>query len=700
MSSDSDLAAEQAHLDRAYDALEASRRSASRLAGMVEVGRGGTNQARYEREVIHDSIVNRLTQLHIGDASLIFGRIDRDEDSGGEVFHIGRVAVSDEDYEPLVIDWRAPVAEPFYRATGREPMGLYRRRHFATRGRKLLAMEDEVFDGEALLSEGAGSDLVGKAALLASLEEARTGRLGDIVATIQAEQDAIIRSELPGVLVVQGGPGTGKTVVALHRAAYLLYTHRFPLEGQGVLVVGPNRLFLGYIEHVLPSLGEVGVELAVTSDLVSGAKVEGRDTPEVARIKGDARMGMVISRAIDDRERPLRWDLVVPYGRSRLRMSRQQSAQIVRSARRRFRGHNAARRYVEQQVFQALAESTSRELEAGEVRAALRWTTEVREALEWMWPRLTPEHLLHDLFGSRALLRHAARGTFGEAAADSLHRPRSAHASEVRWTVDDVPLLDEAHAYLGPVRGREEIRTFGHIVVDEAQDRSPMELRMLARRSLSGSMTIVGDIGQATGPWGAESWEDVLEHLPDRRPPRHIELTVGYRIPASLMGPAVAVLSTSAPWLTPPTAVRPGEDPPEFVRVLDPAGLGAEVASAAVRARDHVEPGNVAVIVPRSLVDDVAAGLEAAGVEFGHATRRGLDRRVTLVPVDLAKGLELDAAVVVEPTAIVAEESAGLRSLYVALTRATRRLAVIHARALPDPMRISDSPPEAARQTG
>jgi DNA helicase IV len=341
---------------------------------------------------------------------------------------------------------------------------------------------------------------------------------------------------------------------------------------------------------------------------------------------------------------------------------------------------------VEQQVFAALAASTSRELDADEVRSALRWTREVREALEWMWPRLTPEHLLHDLFGSRALLRHAARDTFGDAI-DALHRPRSPHVSEVVWTVDDVPLLDEAHAYLGLVRGREDIRTFGHIVVDEAQDRSPMELRMLARRSLSGSMTVVGDIGQATGPWGAESWDDVLAHLPARRPHRHIELTVGYRIPASLMGPAIAVLGASAPWLTPPQAVRPGDEPPEFVRVLDPSGLGAEVAAAAVRVRDSVEPGNVAVIAPRSLVDDVAAGLEAAGIEFGHATRRGLDRRITLVPVDLAKGLELDAAVVVEPAAIVAEESAGLRSLYVALTRATRRLSVIHARALPDPMR-------------
>ncbi len=689
MADNSDLLAEQAHLDRAYDALEASRRSASRLARMVEVGRGGTNQARFEREVIHDSIVARLTQLHIGDASLVFGRIDRDEENGGERYHIGRIAVSDEDYEPLVIDWRAPVAEPFYRATGRQPMGLSRRRHFATRGRTILALEDEVFDEQALLAEGAGTELVGKAALLASLEEARTGRLGDIVATIQGEQDAIIRSELPGVLVVQGGPGTGKTVVALHRAAYLLYTHRFPLEGQGVLVVGPNRLFLGYIEHVLPSLGEVGVELAVTADLVDGVRIEGRDVTDVARLKGDVRMADLLVNAVHDRERALRDDLVVAYGRSRLRLTRDASRRIVRNARRRFQTHNAGRRYVEQQLFAALADSTRRELEPGEVRASLRWTLPVREALEWMWPRLTPAHLLHDLYGSKALLRHAARDVIDPADAERLWRPRSAHAREVTWTVDDAPLLDEAHAMLGSVRGLDEIRTFGHIVVDEAQDRSPMELRMLDRRSLSGSMTVVGDIGQATGPWAQDDWNGVLRHLPDRRTPRRIELTVGYRIPRSIMGPAVAVLGETAPQLTPPQAVRPGGDPPEFVEVREPDTLGIEVARAALRARDTVEPGNVALIVPRSLVEVVASGLEALDVEYGRATRRGLDSRVTLVPVDLAKGLELDAAVVVEPEAIVEEESAGLRSLYVALTRATRHLSVVHARALPGPLRAA-----------
>ncbi|MEL7208478.1 MAG: DNA/RNA helicase domain-containing protein, partial [Actinomycetota bacterium] len=324
MADHSELAAEQAHLDRAYACLEASRRSATRLADTVEVGRGGTQQARWEREVMYDSIAHRLQGLDVGDASLVFGRIDRDDDHGGDTFHIGRIAVADEDQEPVVVDWRAPVAEPFYRATGRDTMGLRRRRHFAVRGRELLGIEDEVFgDAEAFI--GAGPELSGRSALVASLESARTGRLGDIVATIQAEQDEIIRSPLPGVLVVQGGPGTGKTVVALHRAAYLLYTHRFPLEGQGVLVVGPNRLFLAYVEQVLPSLGEAGVELVVPADLVSGVEVGDADEPELARTKGDSAMADVLRAAVRDRQRPLRHDLAVGYGLTTLRLTTAQS---------------------------------------------------------------------------------------------------------------------------------------------------------------------------------------------------------------------------------------------------------------------------------------------------------------------------------------------------------------------------------------
>src|SRR5262245_20858723 len=446
---------------------------------MVEVGRGGTEQARWEREMIEENIAARLDYLNLGDASLVFGRIDHARSEGGESFYIGRIAVADEHQEPLVVDWRAPVAEPFYRATGRAPMGLVRRRHFATRSRQLLGIEDELFGegagllgGELSVSDD-GTEVRGHGALIAALEEARTGRLTDIVATIQGEQDVVIRSPLPGVLVVQGGPGTGKTVVALHRAAYLLYTHRFPLEGQGVLVVGPNRLFLGYIERVLPSLGEAGVELAVLADLVENVDVRGRDVPATARIEGDARMSKVLAKAIRDRERPLRKALRVPYGAQTLVVPAERTADIIADARRRFRVHNAGRRFVESQLFVAMADVSRVPTTPEEVRERGRGLPEVREALERMWPVLTPAQLLPALSGSRALSDLPAKRHLSEDERAALARPRAEDVTTIEWTHDDVPLLDEARALLGPVTRRrrsngadpDEIRTYGHIVV-------------------------------------------------------------------------------------------------------------------------------------------------------------------------------------------------------------------------------------------
>ena len=386
------------------------------------------------------------------------------------------------------------------------------------------------------------------------------------------------------MLVVQGGPGTGKTVVALHRAAYLLYTHRFPLEGQGVLVVGPNRLFLSYIEQVLPSLGEAGVELAVTADLIDPVSVKGVDAEDVARVKGDPRMVEVVAHAVHDRERRLRGTLHVPYGLQTLHLDVARSASIVREAKRRFRTHNAARRFIERAVFEALAASARTPVEADDVADRLQRDAQVREALEWMWPLLTPAELLHDLYGSRALLRLAASHHLTEAEWSSLLRGRSEHVRAVVWTQDDVPLLDEAATVLGPlpaVRARlrpdgssaGEIRTYGHIVVDEAQDLSPMQLRMLRRRSLNGSMTVVGDIAQATGAWSHEDWHEVLDHLPDRRGHRLEELTVGYRIPGPMMTLANRVLAAVAPDLSPPQAVRTTGDAPTLVRAeAEPVG--------------------------------------------------------------------------------------------------------------------------------
>ncbi len=709
-----DLADEQAYIDHAYDCLERSRTDAWKLRELSEATLGGTFQARYERDVFDEALVNRLTRLDLGDAALVFGRIDRlvEGPSGVESFHIGRLAVADADSEPVVVDWRAPVAEPFYRATGREPMGLVRRRHFAVEGRTLLGLEDELF-GEGHLgvvgedgvvaSVGAvdPNSLRGYSTLLAALSRGRTGQLGDIVATIQAEQDEIIRSPHAGVLVVQGGPGTGKTVVALHRAAYLLYTYRFPLEDQGVLVIGPNRVFLRYIERVLPSLGEAGVEQVVLADLVPDVEwsrpgVDPADSALAARVKGDVRMSDVIDKAVTDRERPLRADLVVPFRAGFVRLRAEESSRIVRAAQRRFRRHNAARKWVEGEVWSAMV-ATSRDASAGpdDVRDAVRGLPEVREALERMWPVLTPAELLHDLFGSKALLKLAASSVLSEDEYLALHRPRAAEVRDVRWTEHDVALLDEARSYLGPRPQRramggdetDEIRTFGHIVIDEVQDLTPMQLRMAARRSLNGSMTVVGDIAQATGALAPDSWEDVLAHLPVNKAPRVIGLSVGYRIPDVIMALATKVMMVATPSLRAPVSVRVGDDPPTMVSVAGVDELYPAAARAAGQLAAELRGGNIAVVVPDPAVEAVSAALDAAGIAHGRATRQGLTEAITVVPVSVVKGLELDGVVVVEPAAIVRAEAQGLRALYVALTRSTRRLTVVHHEPLPAALR-------------
>ncbi len=687
---------------------------------MTEADQGGTFQARYERNTFDAAIVKRLEELDLGDASLVFGRIDRVAESPDqfEPFHIGRLAIADEDREPVVVDWRAPVAEPFYRATGREPMGIARRRHFVIEGRKLLGIEDELFgDGHLGLGDDAGlsgglrtagdgavvaadSGLRGYSTLLASIERGRTGTLGDIVATIQGEQDEIIRSPQHGVLVVQGGPGTGKTVVALHRAAYLLYTHRFPLEDQGVLVIGPNRVFLRYIERVLPSLGEAGVDQVVLADLVKGVSYlrpgdEGDDSPTAARLKGEERMSEMIDNAITDRERPLREDVVMPFGAGYVRLRAEDSARIVRTARRRFQRHNAGRRYVENEVWGVLAAS-QRDPEVGpkQIKDTFRHTDEGRSILDAMWPVLTPAQLLHDLFGSKALLKLAARDVMGESEALALFRPRSESVEDVRWTASDVALLDDAFDVLGPRPGKggkldetDELRTFGHIVIDEVQDLTPMQLKMATRRSLNGSMTIVGDIAQATGPLAPDSWDDVLAHLPDRKPPRVIGLSVGYRIPGQIMELANKVAEAATPGLRAPESVRIGEAGPSILRADSLDALPALVAREVVTMQEQIGGASLGVVAPDGMLPELSEALTAAGIDHGSATRTGLDSGVTLVPVSVVKGLELDGVIVVEPSRIVSDIEHGMRALYVALTRSTQRLSVVHADALPEAMR-------------
>ena len=723
---------EQAYIEHAYACLELSRQDAWKVRELTEAGVGGTFQNRFERNAIDEQLIRRLTDLDLGDAALVFGRIDRLVETGSdgtgpdgtgpdgtaesapmtESFHIGRLAVADENRDPVVVDWRAPVAEPFYRATGRQPMGLARRRHFVVEGPTLLGIEDELFgEGHLGIGHDDGLDgtsglvhttgLRGFSTLMASIERGRTGQLGDIVATIQSEQDEIIRSPQAGVLVVQGGPGTGKTVVALHRAAYLLYTNRFPLEDQGVLVIGPNRVFLRYIERVLPSLGEAGVEQVVLADLVDDVRV-GSDVHESAlsaRVKGDVRMVDMIDRAVLDRERPLRDDLVVPFRTGYLRLTAAESERIVKAARRRFRRHNAGRKWVENEVWSSMA-STWREggVSAGDVRDVLRGTDEMRIAFERMWPYLTPAQLLHDLFGSRALLRSAGRKSLTDEEVESLYRERSTSVDDVRWSEADVALLDEAFVALGPkprkngkIDESDEIRTYGHIVVDEVQDLTPMQLRMVSRRSLSGSMTIVGDIAQATGAHAPSSWDDVLTHLPQPRSGRDelnrvIGLSVGYRIPGQIMELANRVMEVATPGLRAPSAVRLGPAPPSFVSVSTNELL-ARVVDVTLEMVEAVSGGNVAVVTPNGMSDAVSDALSTRGVDHGRASRSALDAGITVVPVGLVKGLELDGVVVVEPRRIVEGESQGMRALYVALTRSTQRLSIVHAEALPEPLR-------------
>lgn len=729
-----ELESEQAYVDYAYECLEATKKSAWRLRDLHEASMGGTMQARFERNAFDEALVKRLNDLDLGDAALVFGRIDRVAETpdglrdpgrigGTESFHIGRLAVADENSEPVVVDWRAPVAEPFYRATGRDPMGLVRRRHFAVEGRTVLGIEDELFgaghlgvgqddglgglDADAANGDGDGDGrpaLRGYSTLLAALERGRTGTLGDIVATIQAEQDEIIRSSPSGVLVVQGGPGTGKTVVALHRAAYLLYTHRFPLEDQGVLVIGPNRVFLRYIERVLPSLGEAGVQQVVLADLVpdvefarAGTAVESAET---RRIKGDARMSDVLDKAVSDRQRPLTAELVVPFRTGYLRLSVEESARIVKSVARRVRRHNAGRRLVEQEFYAALAASWrgAGEVSVAEVRQEIRTIPDVRAALERMWPALTPAQLLHDLFGSRALLRLASRGVLDDAEIDALFRPRSEDVRAVRWTPSDVALLDDAREILGPVPGKggkideaDEIRTYGHIVVDEVQDLSPMQLKMVTRRSLNGSVTVVGDLAQATGPWAPDSWDDVTAYLPSKRPSRVVGLSVGYRIPAQIMQLADEVMMAATPDLRPPQAIRQGDALPEVIDARvgadgDEPDVAAAAAAATRRMMETSASLSIAVIVPDALTVAVSDALTEAGVAHGRAATSGLDDRVTVVPISVAKGLEIDGVVVVEPARIVRSELQGLRALYVALTRPTQRLTIVHGEPLPPPL--------------
>jgi DNA helicase IV len=767
MSHEREIAEEQEFLDVALSALDRMRQGARELRDSAAVANMRGAGDLVERDVVMGTALHRLDQLAIGDQPLFFGRIDYQANGHGEgdTYHVGRLAVSDDALNPLVIDWRAPVAEAFYRATGVEPLGLSRRRHVAIRANEVSSVEDEYFadaNGELDLPESemraateeglvdGGLALGGPGALLAALGRARTGRMGDIIATIQGEQDQIIRSPLPGILLVQGGPGTGKTAVALHRAAYLLFTFRATLERQGVLVVGPNPLFLNYIENVLPSLGESGVTLSTIAGLVTNVDVRASESEDVDQLKGDIRMVRVLSRALRTRERPLRQDVEIPVGRAILTLKTSYTEEAVDRARRRPGNHNQRRSAVGRELATRLAneyearfkhEASDEANGAAELAELIRNTAQFKEALQRIWPRISGQELLHDLLGAPALLRAAGKGVLSDHEIELLYRPRFTSLEEIAWTKADAALIDEARVLVGPRRrprpapkptdnildgvdldaysgnhraaalreaqrlavaqsqelDEAEFVTYGHIVVDEAQDLSPMELRVLKRRDLTGSMTIVGDMGQATTASSSASWDALLDVLAPRRAPARVDLTVSYRTPEEVLNFAAPTLLAAAPDLEPPRPVRRAGAQPT-ISLVSYAEFAESLVKLTRREVDDVAPGRVAVIVTSTRVDEVVAILRDGGLEAvdpRDQESKGLSADLVVLSAEGANGLEFDAVVVVEPGQIANRGSdnprsvtpRGLRTLYVALTRPTRRLAVIASHELPDTLR-------------
>ncbi len=656
-----ELRAEQDYLDRAHEHLEAMQATAIRLAGaFAETARSDTNDAAVER-----AMHRYRAALDVGAASLCFGRIDGDD---GERWYVGRRHVEDEGGEPVVVDWRAGVATPFYRATFADPLGLARRRRFALEGRRLVDLFDEDFadPGRAHGASGIPDPL------LAELDRSRTGTMRDIVATIQAEQDVVIRAPLDLLLIVQGGPGTGKTAVGLHRAALLLYDHREYLDREGVLVVGPNRLFLRYISQVLPSLGETSVVQTTVAGL-GEIEVRAAEPAAVAALKGDARMADVVARAAWGRTAPLTEDVPVrtTYGGLVLRADEVNEALAEALADRRTvaSSRDGFRAAVQRRAFERLVARRPEGLKlSDEVSRALRSSADLRRVLDKVWPATTPSALVRRLLTNRAALQAAAEAVLTPAEQRLVHRVAGRRADDEPWTAADVALVDEAAAVLGA-----RPRRFGHLVVDEAQDLSAMELRMLARRSARfPSMTILGDLAQSTAPAGQAGWDDVVATLGRPDDVLYTELDVGYRVPGQILDLANRLLPAAGVDVAPARSARWTADEPVVVAAAADELAAAVFASATELAGRHPSVG---VIAP----DELVPALRASGFDTGEP----LAAAISLITPIEAKGLEFDAVVVVEPALVAAGGAPGVRLLYIAMTRAVQHLTVVHSQGLP-----------------
>jgi DNA helicase IV len=741
---------EQEYISLLYRRLDALReQAAGRLAGVLRMV-GGTPQARTERDVFSATYRQRLAQLDAAGHGLCFGRLEFND---GELRYIGRIGIhsDSDDYVQLLMDWRADAARPFYLATAASPGDVRVRRHIRTRDRALLSFDDEVLD-LATADPSRHEGLTGEAALMAALNTSRTGTMSDIVETIQAEQDHIIRSPMDGILVVQGGPGTGKTAVALHRAAYLLYTYRRQLEKRGVLVVGPNSTFLRYIGEVLPSLGETSVLLSTIADLYPGISAKAAESPQAAAIKGQLGMTRVIAAAIRDRQQVPRDAIRLTVDHRPLVLPAGAVAQARDRARRSRRPHNLARPLFAREIVNALTTEFVAQLghnvlgganllgaqDVDDLRAEMREEPEVIALIERLWPVLTPQQLLSGLLGSKRRLA-AAAPTLSASAREALWRGRDAG-----WTPADVPLLDEAAELLGEderaiaaerdrlrrlqeayaqgvldIIGRDDDddpevlmgadvldastlaaryedeenltpaeraaadRTwaFGHVIVDEAQELSEMAWRMLMRRCPVKSMTIVGDVAQTGDLAGLSSWEQALgQYVGDRW--RLAGLTINYRTPAEIMDVAADVLAGIDPALEAPRSVRTAGFAPWRLETSQEDLAGA-VARAAGELSARCGAGKLAVIVPAARLADLARAVTAALPGTAVGDDPDLSSPAVVLTVPQAKGLEFDAVLIADPAQIIDGSPRGLNDLYVALTRATQRVGVVHPGAIP-----------------
>ena len=674
-----DLATEQAYVDDAYRCLAAMRNRTAHAADIADSAAQAVDSAIAQAHLEH-----RLATLDAEVPGLSFGRLDHED---GATWYIGRRHVEDAGGDPVVVDWRADVATPFYRATPADPLELRRRRRFTMTGKRIDDLFDEVFDDPDSVDAAHHGGIPDP--LLAELERERTGEMRDIVATIAAEQDVVIRAPLGTCLVVQGGPGTGKTAVGLHRAAFLLYEHRRTLDAEGVLVIGPNPIFLRYIAQVLPSLGETAARQTTLDRLLAGTtyRVTGTDGDEAAAVKGDARMATVIARAMAGTVRPPADDQAVTTAWGTARVTRAALAELVAAVQARAVPHNVGRAALRTQAARLvradlLRRRSDEEVTSEAVDADLRSRRDWGRALDRIWPSLQAPALVRKLLTSRTALAAAADGTLSAAEQAIVRRPPVRRAADEPWTVADLALLDEAEAAVtGPPR------RYGHIVVDEAQDLSAMGLRALARRSRDASMTVLGDLAQATAPAAQESWEAAIGHLGGPPTAQRADLDLGYRVPSSIMDMANGLLAEAAPGVTPCRSVRLGGRPPALVRAAEP-GDGAALAAAVADAVAALTGGHasVAVIAPAPLRPAVDAALSAAGAA-GSA--------VTVLDPHEAKGLEFDAVVVAEPALVAGGTPRGLRLLYVALTRAVQQLVVVHARPLPPGLRLPAATPAA-----